>query len=60
MKGKQVFISGEGVAVLEKCRDKLETRDSMKWSNARVVQWALVTLLDKIDFAKAEQTKETR
>ena len=60
MKRKQVYLNAEGSEVLQQCRDKLEARDKMAWSDARVLQWALVVLLDKMDFAKAEQIKETR
>ena len=51
MKGKQIFLTGEGVAVLEQCRRLLERRDGgVPWSNARVVHAALVQLKRALEF----------
>ena len=59
---QQLVLTSEGSEELKQCRRLLERRDSMPWSNARVVHWALVSLkseLEVIDKAQALQAKET-
>ena len=61
MKRKQVYLNAEGSEVLQQCRDKLEERDKMAWSDARVLHRALNGLkedLDVIAKAQALQAKE--
>ena len=61
MKGKQVFLSTEGVAALEECKRLLEERDGVKWGQGQVLQFGLVRLKDSLETiakAKALQAKE--
>ena len=59
MRPQSVVITEAGSQLLRECRQLLEERDGLPWSNARVVHFALVNLKKHLQETTAAPPKET-